>query len=70
MNVMDWAGTIGAIWLAVSILLGIAWALVGRRIFRKPPHPNDNMLRPPRILRDPDEIAAALDRDFGPKSGA
>ena len=36
MSVMDWVGTIGAVWLAVSILLGIAWALVGRQIFRKP----------------------------------
>ena len=44
MSVMDWVGTIGAIWLAVSILLGIAWALGGKRIFRQPP-------QPPRIVR-------------------
>lgn len=40
MSFMDWVGTIGAIWLAVSILLAVAWALGGRRIFRKPPMPN------------------------------
>lgn len=34
---MDVVGTIGAIWLAVSILLALAWALGGRKIFRKPP---------------------------------
>ena len=39
MSVMDVVGTIGAIWLAVSILLGIAWALGGKRIFRQPPPP-------------------------------
>ena len=39
--VLNVVGTIGAIWLAVSILLGIAWALGGRRIFRNPPLPGD-----------------------------
>jgi hypothetical protein len=39
MSVMDWVGTVGAIWLAVSILLAVAWWLSGRRVFRKPPVP-------------------------------
>lgn len=37
MSVMDWVGTVGAIWLAVSILAAIGWALSAKRIFRKPP---------------------------------
>ena len=37
--VLNVAGTIGAIWLAVSILVAVAWALGGKRIFRKPPKP-------------------------------
>lgn len=36
---MDVVGTIGAVWLAVSILLAVAWALGGKRIFRLPPKP-------------------------------
>lgn len=39
MSVMDWVGTVGAIWLAVSLLVGIFWALAGKRIFRNPPVP-------------------------------
>lgn len=39
MNVLNVVGTIGAIWLAVSILLAVAWALGGKRIFRTPPQP-------------------------------
>lgn len=39
MSVMDWVGTAGAIWLAVSILLATGWAVAGKRIFRKPPSP-------------------------------
>lgn len=35
--VLKVVGTIGAIWLTVSILLAVAWALGGKRIFRKPP---------------------------------
>lgn len=34
-----WVGAIAAGWFTASILLGIAWATVGRRIFRKPPQP-------------------------------
>lgn len=37
--VLNVLGTIGAIWLAVSILAAIFWGLIGRRIFRKPPQP-------------------------------
>jgi hypothetical protein len=37
--VLNWAGIVGAVWLAVSILLGLFWAVAGRRIFRKPPQP-------------------------------
>ena len=35
--VLKWAGIIGAVWLAVSILAAVFWAVAGRRIFRKPP---------------------------------
>jgi len=35
--VLKWAGIIGAVWLAVSILAAVFWATAGRRIFRKPP---------------------------------
>ena len=30
---------IGVAWFAASVVIAIAWALVGRRIFRKPPQP-------------------------------
>lgn len=40
MSFMDWVGTVGAVWLAVSIVAAVAWAVAGRRVFRKPPvHP-------------------------------
>lgn len=35
--VLNVVGTIGAIWLAISILLALAWALGGRKIFRRRP---------------------------------
>ena len=35
--VLKWAGIVGAAWLALSILLAVAWALGGKRVFRKPP---------------------------------
>lgn len=37
--VLKVVGTIGAIWLAVSILVAVFWGLAGRKIFRKPPAP-------------------------------
>ena len=53
--VLKWVTAILAIWGAVSILVAIFWALVGRKIFRKPP---------PRIVHfhdqvDPDEQVKA-----------
>lgn len=38
-EVLKWAGIVGAVWLSVSILVAVGWALIGRRIFRKPPTP-------------------------------
>jgi hypothetical protein len=35
--VLKWIGIVGAAWLLLSILTAVAWALVGKRIFRKPP---------------------------------
>ena len=37
MGVWEWVTAVLAIWGAVSILTAVAWALVGKRIFRKPP---------------------------------
>lgn len=51
MSFIDWVGTIGAIWLAVSILVAIFWGLVGRRVFG-----NRNRL---------DELGAARSRKGG-----
>lgn len=57
MSFMDWVGTVGAIWLAVSILVGICWALAGKRIFRKPP-------QPPRPEPEMDQRTANAILDF------
>lgn len=53
-KVLDVVGTIGAIWLAVSILVGLFWVLAGRRIFRKPPQPPVKMV--PWTTKDADRI--------------
>lgn len=37
--VLKWAGIVGAIWLAVSILVAVFWAAVGRTIVRRPTPP-------------------------------
>jgi len=37
MGVWEWVTAVLAIWGAVSILAAVAWALVGKRIFRQPP---------------------------------
>ena len=37
MGVWEWVTAVLAIWGAVSILTAVAWALVGKRNFRKPP---------------------------------
>lgn len=39
MGVLKWVGLIAAGWFALSILVGVAWALGGRRILRQPPAP-------------------------------
>lgn len=52
MSVMDWVGTVGAIWLAVSILLAVAWALGGKRIFRTPPVPPQMDVRTANAIVD------------------
>lgn len=44
MSFWGWAAAIGAGWFTASVLLAVAWGLVGKRIFRKPP-------QPPRIVR-------------------
>lgn len=35
--VLNIIGIVGAAWLLLSILLALAWAAGGRKIFRKPP---------------------------------
>lgn len=40
MSAWDVVGAVGAIWLAVSILAAVGWALIGKRIFRQPPAPS------------------------------
>lgn len=39
MSVWGWVQAIATGWFALSILLAVAWALGGKRIFRKPPQP-------------------------------
>lgn len=39
MGIWEWVTAGLAIWGAVSILVGVFWALAGKRIFRKPPAP-------------------------------
>ncbi|HEY9371980.1 hypothetical protein [Streptomyces sp.] len=39
MGIWGWVQAIATGWFVVSILLAVAWALVGKRIFRKPPQP-------------------------------
>lgn len=36
-EVLKWAGYIGAGWFTASVLLAVAWALAGPRIFRWTP---------------------------------
>lgn len=74
MSFWSWAGAIAAGWFTASILFAALWAAVGKRVRPRPKPPADRSnvhpLQPPRILRDPEEIAAQLDRDFGPKAGS
>lgn len=35
--VLKWIGIVGAAWLLLSILVAVAWAVGGRRIFRDRP---------------------------------
>lgn len=39
MGVLGWVAAIAAGWFAASLVLAAAWALAGRRIFRRPPQP-------------------------------
>lgn len=39
MNFWGWVQAIATGWFVLSLLLGIAWVLGSRRIFRKPPAP-------------------------------
>lgn len=39
MSVWGWVQAIATGWFVLSILLAVAWALGGKRIFRKPPQP-------------------------------
>jgi len=61
MGVWEWVTAVLAIWGAVSILTAVAWALVGKRIFRRPP-------APPRLVHgdgSETEFSAALRRRAG-----
>lgn len=54
MGFWGWLQAIAAGWFVLSILLGVAWALIGRRIFRRPPNKTvrtDNLVQ----LRQPTE---------------
>lgn len=72
MSFTDWLGTIGAVWLAVSILLAAAWVLVGRRIFRKPPAPPkvQDALTTATRRGDMDAVIAELKRRERKRGGA
>lgn len=39
MSVWGWVQAIAVGWFTLSILLAVAWALGGKRIFRTPPQP-------------------------------
>lgn len=39
MSVWGWVQAIATGWSVLSFLLAVAWALGGRKIFRKPPQP-------------------------------
>jgi hypothetical protein len=45
MGIWGWVQWIATGWFALSILLAVAWAMGGRKIFRKPP-------APPRLVDD------------------
>jgi hypothetical protein len=55
MSVLGWVQAIATGWFALSILLAVAWALGGRKIFRKPP-------APPQITVAVDSLIAELKR--------
>lgn len=58
MTFMGWVGAIAAGWFTASILFGVVWALVGRRIFRKPPPPSSHLVLKTELT--PEEAAADL----------
>lgn len=49
MSVWGWVQAIATGWFVLSILLAVAWALGGKRIFRAPPAPP--------AMDEPDDIA-------------
>ena len=54
MSVWGWVQAIATGWFVLSIVLAVAWALVGRRIFRTPPQPPQM-----KIVTDDTDRAAA-----------
>lgn len=42
MGIWGWVQAIATGWFVLSILLAVAWALGGKRIFRQPPAPPRN----------------------------
>jgi hypothetical protein len=60
MSFWGWVQAIATGWFVLSILLAVAWALGGKRIFRKPP-------APPRAVVEPEWFNS---RTNGPNVGA
>jgi hypothetical protein len=53
---------VGAAWLLLSILLAVAWALGGKRIFRKPTTPPTIVINNERFDDTVDAVVAELNR--------
>jgi hypothetical protein len=54
-------GIVGAAWLLLSILLAVAWALGGKRIFRRPPQPPQLVIN---TTLSPEQAAADVIAQF------
>jgi hypothetical protein len=68
--VLKWVGIVGAAWMLLSILVAVAWAVGGRRIFRQPPQQPVVKVNGERTDLTVDDVIVELERRNRRNGGA